>query len=327
MPRKATTVVASPPVQEVSEIPLKATYLAWIGSIHYPTIRSWVSEVKLSGVSKRLPNAAHGRALLKPGTVIFVAHDEGELLDCGDCLGRVECPACRKRSARAARWHAELETLKKNFRGDWDTEATKGQRRNQRVREQHVTRLLKECEDCSTCKGRNHFQGSTGGFVELTDGRKIDYRTYTYWLHQPGKFNPLQLVRARYMCTGCGGSGHLPIGQVFGMFVAQRVEYVTRPGDNVVYLSKTISDFTIADKDDEATRRAGKRRPGYYAMTNTGSPSLAIQRAVEHLRSAKLIAGAEIFGGFAVFKKPIRIDAKRFRGMARFSIDRLRHAI
>ena len=88
---------------------IKNTYLMWIGSEHYSTIDSWVKEATEQGVSKRLPNEHMGTSLLNPGTVVFVAHDEGDMDECTECLGTISCGECRKRSARdSAQIHSSI---------------------------------------------------------------------------------------------------------------------------------------------------------------------------------------------------------------------------
>jgi hypothetical protein len=220
---------------------------------------------------------------------------------------------------------SEIATIKDNFRGDWETEASPGQHRSLRVREAHVARLIKDNEQCSLCQGSNHFQGSTGGFVELTSNKRMDYRAYTYWLHQPKKFQPEAVVRAKYMCTDCGGTGTRPAGLVFGMFVPDRIEFVTRPGAKMVGLSKGCEGFVVSSNEGPK-RRAGKRTTGYYATTNVGGEGLVVRGFIDELVRLKIIPGAEMFSEFALFKTPLRVDSKRFRGIAKFSIERLKRS-
>src|SRR5690606_29035571 len=98
-------------------------WLMWIGTEFYPTIESWANEAVELGVSKRLPSGALGEALMEPGNVVFVAHDEGEKTECPDCLGTIECPDCRRLTAAAGNLFQEIKEKKKTFRGVWETDA------------------------------------------------------------------------------------------------------------------------------------------------------------------------------------------------------------
>ena len=62
---------------------MSATYLTWIGAKHYPTFEDFASESDVLGVSKRMPTV--GAALALKDATVFLAHDEGERVDCPDC--------------------------------------------------------------------------------------------------------------------------------------------------------------------------------------------------------------------------------------------------
>lgn len=61
-----------------------ADLLMWVGANHYPTVESFVTEVEVMGVSKRVSQVPAG---VRPGqSLLFLAHDEA---------ARVRCEACR----------------------------------------------------------------------------------------------------------------------------------------------------------------------------------------------------------------------------------------
>lgn len=62
------------------------TYLTWIGAKHYPTFENFADESDRLGISKRMPTV--GTALALKDATVFLAHDEGERVDCEACWNR-----------------------------------------------------------------------------------------------------------------------------------------------------------------------------------------------------------------------------------------------
>lgn len=306
---------------------IENSYLMWIGSEHYDTIGDYSDEAIALGVSKRLPSPAVAREMVKPGTVVFVAHDEGETHDCPKCLGTIDCPDCRKRIVEMTALRAAVMKVRSRFE-DFIAEAPRGQKRFVEIREEKINKLEDACSECETCEGAGQLAAGTGGKVVLRDGKTMDYRAFNYWLHQPSKFDPNKEVRSRHMCRHCGGTGTLPDAKVFGMFIPQDIEYILT-GDESEKALESVKDFTKVDGASlklEARRKCGYRKPGgVYVVTSTKGDKKRTRAAVKDLVERGLVSAdsAEIHGAFVRFTCPIRIDAKRFRGIARMPLDKL----
>lgn len=306
---------------------IKTSYLMWVGSEHYPTINDWAAEAVNHGISKRLPGASVGEKLLEPGSVIFVAHDEGEYADCPECTGTIECPECRKAEQEAQRVQAEIDALLKPFDGDRDAfldKAARGKVRSLEVREAKLEKLADAQVECELCGGEGALEAGTGGTVSMEDGSTMDYRTYNYWLHQPAKFDP-ESVEERDMCDHCGGTGKLPDAKVFGMFLPEDIEYIVA-GDEDEKAMEKVKSFTKVDKAAtvrEVKRGCGYRRErGVYAVTSTDGDSTKAKKALAELVKAGVVnpEATEVKGSFVRFIEPISIDVKRFRGIKSWSL-------
>lgn len=73
---------------------IERVYLQWIGTSSYPTIDSFVEDVRRVGVCKKLPNKAVAKEVADHVTVIFLAHDQGRFKQCLQCAELAVCPAC-----------------------------------------------------------------------------------------------------------------------------------------------------------------------------------------------------------------------------------------
>ena len=140
------------------------SYLMWVGTEHYEGIDAYSDEAVTLGVSKRLPSVGAAKAMMEPGTVIFVAHDEGEATDCPACLGTVECPECRKRSGEITALLAAVAKIKEAF-ADFGSEAPAGKKRSVMIRSNKATKLAEACLACDHCGGKGKANGGTGGQV------------------------------------------------------------------------------------------------------------------------------------------------------------------
>jgi len=303
---------------------IKNSYLMWIGSADYSTVDDWVDEATEMGVSKRLPSITAGKAMLERGTVIFVAHDEGEHVTCEHCQGEVECPDCRKRSEQIANIQSEVAKLRAPFI-DFDSEAPAGKKRSVKLREDKITQINDAIADCAECAGEGTYTTGTGGHVVLNDGSVWDYRRYMYWRNQPKKWDYTTEVAETHMCEECGGFGHLPAGCVFGCFIPDRVEYILT-GEETEEVRAEMGKVHLVTRTQLSTeqkRKCGYRHPGgtYVVTTKRGAPKTA-EKVVADLVEAGIITpkGAEIQGSFIKFTNPVEIDEKRFRGIKRWHL-------
>jgi hypothetical protein len=304
---------------------ITAAYLIWVGSESYKGIADWSDEAIALGVSKRLPGVALGRKLMDPGCVVFVAHDEGEMKDCPDCMGKVECPRCRKAISEMAGLRSAIDKMKAAFKGeDFDAEASDGNKRFVRVREARIEALERETEECEDCKGKGFYKAGTGGHVTLVDGRKWDYRTFNYWLHQPKKFHPDTQVVSREMCESCGGTGDLPCGRIFGLFAPDRIEYILR-GDETPEELKAVKGLAIVKTTKgEPERKCGHRKPGgVYAVTKVSAEaSPRALKIMDDLVTSGMVKprSSEVHGAFIRFHRQMPIAEKRFRGLKKIDL-------
>lgn len=298
------------------ETSIASAYLIWIGSESYKGITDWSDEAIALGVSKRLPGVALARKLMDPGCVVFVAHDEGEAKDCAECLGKVECPTCRKAIGEMASLRSAINKMKDAFKGDFDAEASDSNKRFARVREARIEALERETESCTDCKGKGHYRAGTGGRVKLVDGRTWDYRTFNYWLHQPKKFHPDTQVESREMCEACGGTGEMPCGRIFGLFVPERIEYILRGDEGKEELAALKGVTLVKSVKEEPHRKCGKRHPGgVYVVTSKDPSSSRAPAVMEALKARGVKVGADLHGNFIRFHKQAPIAEKRFRGL------------
>ncbi len=312
-----------------AESSIKNAWLIWVGSESYHSITDWSDEAIALGISKRLPNAAMARSLSAPGTVVFIAHDEGETTHCPACPGEIACPDCRKRVNEIAALRKSVKTIVDGFKGDFATEAPRSLVRSKEIRERDADALVKECDECATCGGSGKLEASTGGKVTLVDGTVWDYRTYDYWLHQPKKFHVETSVESKDMCETCGGKGELPEAKIFGLFSPERVEYIMR-GDETKDELKAYKGFTMvkpAALAEETKRKCGVRKPGgvYVVTSATTTDATLLDEAIKSGLAKP--AGAELHGNFVRFTKPVPVAEKRFRGLKRIELSLVREAL
>lgn len=318
------------PLTEESPKGITSAWLIWVGSEFYKGIADWSDEAIAQGISKRLPNAAMARQISAPGTVVFVAHDEGESHSCDKCVGWCECPSCRKCISEMTALRAVIDTMLAAFKGEFPSEAPRSLVRFKEVRERTIAELEAQMKDCVDCKGKGKVRAGTGGKVVLTDGRVWDYRTYNYWLHQPKKFNPETMVSEIDICEECGGKGDLPNAKIFGVFAPERVEYIAR-GDETKEELKALKGFAIIKKTAlklEAKRKCGVRKAGgVYAVTSaTGTEGAKL---LDDAIKAGLIkaGGAEVHGSFIRLGRPVPVGEKRFRGLKKVSLATIKSAV
>jgi len=321
------------------------SYLMWVGSDSYKTIDEWVEEALALGVSKRLPNANVGASLKDPGTVVFVAHDEGEWRDCPDCAGIIENPEWRKKEEKLAKYAVEIERFEKERDALTDTlafapgdeEEEKAKRKkcdslNKKIvkREMKIEDLEEEMKEDKAL-----IEGGTGGSVKVirvdtAQPETIDYRKYNYWWHQPKKFlERYSRVGEPDMCKACGGKGQLPEAKIFGLFVPSAVEYILKPEDgDAVEKEMTKRGFkTVASKKVKirAKRKCGVQKEGgiYVVTDKDASSDERVRNVVDRLVSRGVVNpdGVEVKGNFARFLAPVPVDVKRFRGIKKWEVE------
>lgn len=267
---------------------IKNSYLMWIGKEHYPTIDDYVAEVEEMGVSKRLPNVHFARKVASEGAVIFLVHDEGRFDVCAACAETSVCEKCD---------------------GEGTFSGPEGY------------------AQCDACDGKGSIRVGTGGSV-VVDGERWPYTTWNYWIHQPHRFKQEEHdVKDKSMCSDCGGTGKLPQGLIFGLFIPDSVDYIVKEGDDAEFLKdaeeKGIELVAPERLEAERKRRCGVRKPGGYYISTAPSASAteAVEKRIAELEAKGAIEGAEIRGSFARFLVPVEYTGKRFRGLSRFAMD------
>jgi hypothetical protein len=309
---------------------IKQAWLIWVGSEFYKDIEDWTTEAIAMGISKRLPNASMARALAEPGTVVFVAHDEGESTQCTACLGSIECPECRKRIGEMGNARKAIDKTLAAFKGAFPEEAPRSLVRFKEVRDREIAKLEAECTACKECGGKGKIKDQgTGGKVVLHDGRKWDYRTYVYWRNQPKKFHPETMVKELEMCEACGGRGDMPDAKIFGVFQPQRVEYIAK-GDETADELKKMKGFTVVKKEAlaiEHKRKCGTRKAGGVYVVTSADGDAGAALLDEAVKSGLLKPdGAEVHGNFVRFSRSIPVAEKRFRGLKRIDLKTVKDA-
>jgi len=302
---------------------IQHSYLMWVGADHYETIDEYVDEVRRLGVSKRLPGVGMANALHVPGSVVFVAHDDGEAYSCDACMGQVECSECRTWLGKIARWQTDADAVRNRY--DADEEIPRGKARIVEIREARIARARAEMAKCELCDGEGSYECGTGGYVVRANRTRMDYRTFNYWMRQPKKFDVEREVVEKHMCDECGGTGKRPAAVVFGAFLPS-IEVILsgRELENEI-VQEQIARFqqvTMPSVSKEPPRKCGKRRAGYYAVASAGKPSKRAAAVAKDLQTRRAIKGeAEVIGDFVLFAKPVKVEElKRFRGVKRFSL-------
>ncbi len=308
-----------------------ATYLMWVGSEHYKTIEDWTSEATELGVSKRLPNEHMARALMAPNTVVFVAHDEGSFTECEECVGAIECGECRKREVLSTKYRASAESARKAAAKLGEATKEGKIQANKAVRhDAKADELDEQIAGCEECLGERAVEAGTGGKVVFESGKVMDYRQYNYWLHQPKVWTPdaeggvAEITR----CECCGGTGRLPEGQVFGLFVPQAIEVIVDSEASEAAKKAKEAGFTTvttAVVAKERKRGCGKRKKGgVYVTTTSKGDKRAVKATKDALAAAGIEREVEVKGSFIQFVHPIAIPGvKRFRGLGRIELTAL----
>ncbi len=298
---------------------IEQSYMVWAGAEHYPTFDHLLDEIKRLGFSKRLPGAGMGRALLQPGTVVYIAHDDGKAEQCKACLKPIVCPECRQRLLLITKLQDELKTFKSGFKNEEAIRASGFARRTVAVKEKKIEAAKAASAGCALCKGEGKAKMGSGGTVRLSSGQTWDYRTFNYWSRQPQNFDAGTVV-SKNICDTCGGRGYLPKGAVYGAILIDRIEYQLRPGEKVSSLVD-FDDFTIV-KSENQVRLSGEREPGgFYAVSGPERNPKANGLGNSLTASGTITGGYTVYGSFVLFNKPIILarGAKRFRGVASYT--------
>lgn len=299
---------------------IQHSYLMWVGADNYETIVEYVDEVRQLGISKRLPGFGMANALQQPGSIVYVAHDDGEAYSCDACMGQVECSECRTWSQKIAKWQGEADAVSKRYAGD---EVPRGKARIVEIRQARIAKARAAMAQCELCEGEGTFECGTGGYVVRADKSRMDYRTYNYWMRQPHKFDSAREVTERHMCEECGGTGKRPAAVVFGAFVPG-IEVVVSGREHEIareQIEKFDARVSLAAAAKEPERKGGQREPGYYAVAKVGKPGKRAIAVAKELVARRAVKGVEVIGDFVLFGKPVKVGSlKRFRGVKRFGL-------
>lgn len=315
---------------------IQQSYLMWVGEVNYGSAAEFVDEVRQLGVSKRLPGIGMAKTLGEPGSLLLVAHDDGEAFSCDVCLGQVECSACRKQLGLIRNWTAQADRVREAYKGE---AIPAGKARIIRIREERIAEARQEMQGCELCDGAGAYECGTGGYVVRKDGSRMDYRAYNWMTRQPHKFDADKEFSFKgrgedkqidkHMCETCGGTGKMPAAAIFGAFVPQ-IEVVLRgPEKQNEETEQKIASFgqvSVADAAREPERKGDRatnlhREPGYYATARAGKPGKRASAAAKELVESRVIKGYEVIGDFILFSKPIKAsELKRFRGVKRYDI-------
>lgn len=302
---------------------IENSYLMWIGSEHYKDLDEYTEEVRLMGVSKRLPGIGMANAMSQPNTVIFVAHDNGETEPCDACLGEVVCPDCRVRDGKIKANQDRIDAIMKLY--DKEEILPRGKQRTIEICTAKIEKLIAEKASCETCDGQGTYEDGTGGYVVKSGGEKMDYRSYNYWMRQPDKFDSKKEIMGKHICEECGGTGKIPQTKIFGVFVPTDVEYILSGRETEVVL-REVEKFKLVEMKVVATeveRGCGKRHPGYYVVTRkNGNTKEYTKRVIRELSDKGVIEGSvDVIGDFVRFIKPVEVHGvRRFRGVKKFNL-------
>lgn len=300
---------------------IQHSYLMWVGADNYETITDFVNEVRALGVSKRLPGIGMANALGTAGSIVYVAHDDGEAYSCDACMGPVECSECRTWKQKIAKWQGEADEVRQRYEDD--DEPPRGKARIIEIREARIAKARAAMAACELCEGEGEFECGSGGHVVRANGSRMDYRTFNYWMRQPKKFDVEREVVEKHICEECGGTGKRPAAVVFGAFVPG-IEVVLTGRENEI-VQEQIERFdrlSMATVAKEPARKGGQREPGYYAVAKAGKPTKRASAVAMELVTRRAIKNAfEVIGDFILFGKPVKVgELKRFRGVKRFGL-------
>jgi hypothetical protein len=309
------------------------SYLMWIGKEHYPTIESYVDEAIAQGVSKRVSRPDLAAKLATPGTMVYLAHDEGARCECPDCQTVIENPERRKAEQAFQAAETELENRKRDYKAAKEA-ARKAETEEDKTATAAVKarahRLLEnaEAKALKLAAARDdhpaEIKAGSGGHVILKDGSRWDYRRYMYWRNQPKKWDYKAQVAELHMCEHCGGFGQLPVGKVFGVFMPDAAEYILKPEDNdkvsAEMKDKGLETVTAGMVCTEVKRGCGKRVAGgtyLVTKTNHATPEQLVATIKELVEKGVIKPDeTKVNGSFAEFIAPVDIAGeKRFRGV------------
>lgn len=315
------------------------SYLMWIGAEHYPTIADFVNEAVERGISKRVATPEIAAKVAEPGTLVYLAHDEGARVDCPECQTEIENPEFRKaeqalaaanvtlenriRDAKAAKAEADKAKGDSTVSDEDKAARTAASARAQKLADNARNKSIKLSNDLDALP--KTVKAGSGGHVILKDGTRWDYRRYMYWRNQPKKWDYKAEVAELHMCEHCGGFGQLPVGKVFGVFMPDAAEYLLAPEDRDE-LRKEMKDKGLETVEatvwsTEVKRGCGRRAVhGSYIVTKTtmGATPEQLDAALKELVAKGVIKpkDTKVDGSFAEFVAPVDIPGeKRFRGI------------
>ncbi len=269
---------------------IRRAWLMWVGESHYKTFDDFATEALSQGVSKRVPNVMIARELLSPGSVVFLAHDDGVKDPCPECMETFACPDC----TRVA-------------------DAPAGQILRGRGSKRRAV-------DCARCRGEGQVTEGTGGTVYV-NRRRVTFKSYVGKLRH-GLIGDDDKIRIATQCEACSATGSTPRGRIRGLFVPQGSEYILRTADRAIAIGKLVeAEIGIVSPGAllrEPMRECGRRqRGGFYVVTQPGGSARRSRAAVDDLVARGIVkpGAVEVHGAFATFVRPVPTAVKRFRGI------------
>lgn len=274
---------------------VRRAWLMWVGEAHYKTFDDFAAEAMSQGVSKRVPNVMIARELLSPGSVVFLAHDDGVKDPCPECMETFACPDCTRVAG-----------------------APTGQILRGRGSKRRAV-------DCRRCGGDGQVTEGTGGAVYV-NRRRMTFKSYVGKLRH-GLVSDGDRVRVVMQCEACSATGSTPRGRIRGLFVPQGSEYILRTGDRAIAIGKLVeAGIGIVSPGAllrEPERECGRRqRGGFYVVTQPGGSARRSRAVVDELVARGIVkpGAVEVHGAFASFVRPVPTAAKRFRGIKEIAL-------
>lgn len=189
-----------------------------------------------------------------------------------------------------------------------------------------------EYTDCEACD-------SFGGTVEVLvsaeraekkkpERQSWGYQDFVKLKRQPAKFEQdIVSFEDPVICSKCSGLGRRSNGFLFGMFIADAVEYILAEGDDEAFKAiveeRGVRTVTAEALAAERKRGCGKRKPGGFYLVTSSSPTRVDMKALvkDLVEKGKIDPEAEVHGCFARFVNTIPYDGIRFCGVKKWAVD------
>lgn len=259
---------------------IERTYLQWVGTSFFATVEDYLTEVEQLGVCRKLPNLNVAVEVAKPGTLIFLAHDQGRTRECLACAQLVTCPTCAGT-------------------GELDGQALR---------------------PCPRCHGLGALERGTGGsalvdgerwtYIRLLRLRKN--RAHDFWKQE-------HAIEQVEFCKACGGRGKVPQGVVFGFYAPKAVVGIkgVRFGESAL---ARLEDAGIRLLGRHALSPRTLTKGSYYAIVPPNQKRTIptdLANAAQELLGPGIQYAHGLFGRLP---EPIPYSGKHFRGIKRWEV-------